>query len=174
MRGRLLAAVALAALSSAGCMTTGLAGGPTLGAPGYLYQGGRASQGFAYPMPQVQSALLEAMADLGIHSIRQTREAQLLIFEGRTVDDRRGTVTLESQNSLPVVTARFGWLGDEPLSRAFMDRVGIRLGSLPPEAIPTEAPSVPEEQSLFSRNKKRDPRMMPPEANPGYRDTPVP
>ena len=72
-----------------------MASSPTLGAPDYVYQAGRASQGFLFPLPQVQTATLEAMADLGIHdreaaginrsrSLQKMSRAQLLpIGNGR-------------------------------------------------------------------------------------------
>ena len=49
--------------------------------------------------------------------------------------------TIRSHQGQTQVGIRAGWFGDEPLSRTFLERVGVRLGSKPPEAIPTEAPA---------------------------------
>jgi hypothetical protein len=168
-------ATVTAALGAAGCMTLGLAAAPTVGAPGYVYQAGRASQAFIFPIEQVQGAVLESMADLEFHDVHELHEATRVTFQGKAVDGRHATVTIDSQNSVPVVSVRIGWLGDEPLSKALMDRIGIRLGTLPPSAIPAEPPSSPTTtSSLISRPKSRNPEMLPIQGAIGYRDTPIP
>jgi hypothetical protein len=157
----------------AGCQTVGPASVPLLASGGLVYEGGTATQAFAYDQAQVQNSVIEAMADLGIHQVRQTNTVGQLSFDGKTVDGRRANVTLDSRLTPPVVTARFGWLGDEALSRAFMDRVGIRLGSLPPSAIPAEPPSSPARAPIMMGPERTAPNVRPLN-DAGYRDTPIP
>lgn len=173
MRLMLISALALATIGASGCMTIGPSWGPQLGASGYVYNAGRATQGFAFPADQVQTAALEAMADLGINSVRQVQEPHQLTFNGRTVDGRHATIVIDSSVTPPVVSARFGWIGDEALSQAFMDRVGIRLGSLPPEAVPAEPPKAKSPSSMFTPGRGNESAIRSP-SDAGYRDTPVP
>jgi hypothetical protein len=72
------------------------------------------------------------------------------------------------------VTIRIGWFGDEPLSRALMDRIGIRLGTLPPAAIPVEPPSSPAGNPFFSKNAVSDAEMLKDQADAPYSDKTVP
>jgi hypothetical protein len=177
MRRIVLVAAALLALGLGGCMTAGFVRDPALGAAGYSYSSGRASQGFSYPYAQVQEAVVLALGDLEVHSIRTTGDAQGLSYEGKTLDGRRALVTIETKDALPVVSAKVGWFGDEAMSKALMDRIGIRLGSLPPSAIPTDPPasaSSDSSGSRFSRSAIPDKVMLRDKADVGYRDSPVP
>ncbi len=58
------------------------------------------------------------------------------------------------------VSCRVGWFGDELFSKALLRRVGIRLGTPPPEAIPEKAPSSPAGNPYFSREAVSDYEMM--------------
>jgi hypothetical protein len=176
MRGNgLFSGVLAAAVTAglAGCQTIGPASVPLLASGGLVYEGGTATQAFAYNQAQVTNALIEAMADLGIHQVRQTNTVDHLSFDGKTVDGRRANVNLDSRVTPPVVTARFGWLGDEALSRAFMDRVGIRLGSLPPSAIPAEPPTSPARPPIMMGPERTVPGSRP-LSDAGYHDSPIP
>ncbi|MHC5542385.1 DUF3568 family protein, partial [Singulisphaera rosea] len=72
------------------------------------------------------------------------------------------------------VSVRIGWFGDEPLSKALMDRIGVRLGTLPPTAIPTDPPSEPGSNPYFSKSAIPDSVMLRDQADAIYRDSPVP
>lgn len=174
MRSMLLPALALAAVASAGCAAIGMARTSNLGAVDYAYENGQATQGFPFTAQQVIAAAIEAMNDLGIRQTRQILDGPITTYEGRTADGRRASVSVESRKSMPLVTARFGWIGDEALSRALMDRIGIRLGTLPPAAIPAQPPDVPKGPQVYSPGivpKAAMPRTV---SDAGYRDTPVP
>jgi hypothetical protein len=191
MRRGIFASAALVALGLAGCQTVGLTASPALPNAGFSYQGGTASQSFPFPADQVQAALVEAMADLKMRSAGPTQEEHGTSFHGQTADNRKVTVTLSrvlgaaaivsgsSVDTTPpkdtsaIVTVRVGWLGDEPLSRFLMDRIGIRLGTTAPAAIPSEPPSSPERPVIFGGREVGPPsvRRM---NDAGYRDTPVP
>jgi hypothetical protein len=184
MRTVLLSGAAMLGLVLAGCQTLAVPGGRELVAAGFSYQGGTAVQAFAFSPTQVQSAALEAMADLKMSSVRQTPTASGTTLNGLTADGRRVMVAVNRASTTdsngvklaetePIVTVRVGWLGDEPLSRAVMDRIGTRLGSLPPSAIPSEPPSEPEKPAFFGVREVNPPSVR--RLNDaGYRDTPVP
>lgn len=175
MRRTALAVAAFTCLIPGGCMTVAQMGTPTSDSGTFAYAAGRATQDFTYPPLAMQSAVTGAMEDMRMHSIRQANEGGLLVFHGRTADDRHGvTVTLRPNQGKSRVHARVGWFGDEPLSRALMDRIGVRLGSLPPAAIPVEPPSSPEGNPFFSKKAIPDEIMLRDEADAAYRDSPVP
>ena len=178
MRRIALTATALAAAFApgAGCQTVGPA---TLAAAGqagaeYAYTGGRAVQTLVQPPASVQPAVLSAMDDLRIAGVRQTRDGDAVVLEGTTADNRRATITVRQNGVGTRLTARFGLFGDEPLSRALMDRVGVRLGALPPSAIPVEPPSNPASNPYFSRGAVSDAEMFREQAEAPYRSTAVP
>ena len=159
---------------ASGCMTVAPVAGPALAVGEFSYSAGQATQDFAYPAATVRSAVSAALEDLRIHSVRQARDAGGVLFEGTTADHRRALVTLRPNRGVARLTARIGWFGDEPLSRALMDRVGVRLGSLPPSAIPAEPPSSPGSNPYFSRSAVPDAVMLRDQAESRYRDTVVP
>jgi hypothetical protein len=72
------------------------------------------------------------------------------------------------------VAIRVGWFGDEPLSQAILERMGVRLGSRPPEAIPAAAPSAPSRNPFFARDAVPDSVMLRDFAEAPYRDRVVP
>ena len=121
---------------------------------GYAYSGGKATQFFNFPKATVEKAVREAMDDLHMRVERETHDGVVAYVEGRTADDRRMQVSLRPQQETTRVTVKIYWFGDEPLSRAFTDRVGIRLGSVAPEAIPEKPPSSPEPNPLLPAKSK--------------------
>jgi hypothetical protein len=175
MRRIALGAAALVAMGAGGCMTTGVVRDPALGAAGYAYNSGKASQGFAFPYSQVQEAVVLALGDLEVRELRQSQDARGLTYDGKTLDGRRASVTIRTANGLPTVETKVGWLGDEAMSKALMDRIGIRLGTLPPSAVPAEPPaSTGSTGGRFSRDAIPASEMLRPSADVGYRDSPVP
>jgi len=180
MRKVCLGGAAIVALALAGCQTVSFTSRPAE----FSYEAGTASQMFDSTANQVETAALEAMADLKMSSVRKFPEGSRTTFHGLTADGRRATVSVSRVLGLeppainpvetqPVVTVRIGWLGDEPLSRALMDRISIRLGSSAPSAIPSEPPSEPEKPVIFGAREVNPPsvRRL---SDSGYRDTPVP
>jgi hypothetical protein len=182
----LLAGAALIALGLAGCQTVGLPGNAALATAGFAYSAGTATQSFPFTSNQIQTPLLESMADLKMHSVRQTQEPTGVSFQGLTADGRRASVSVSRVPTVAVgaavpteaavvVTARIGWFGDEPLSRALMHRIGVRLGTSPPSAIPSEPPSKPEgEGTVIFGGRELIPPGLHRMNDGGYRDTPVP
>jgi Protein of unknown function (DUF3568) len=174
MRGIVLGIAALAAVGSGGCMTVGLVNGPLPTTGAFAYSGGRATQSFPQPLEKVQTAVVESMGDLGIHSVRQINDPTLLTFDGKTADNRRALITLQAPTGPTIVSVRFGLWGDEAMSRAYMDRIGIRLGLNPPKPLPTETPSTPGSNPYLSRSGVPTSTMLRDQADAGYRDTPIP
>ncbi|GAC1469147.1 MAG: hypothetical protein NVSMB9_12630 [Isosphaeraceae bacterium] len=127
---------------------------------GFSYTGGRAVQTFAQSPKTVQPALVAALDDLRIQSAREFHEEGAVIYEGITADNRNASVTVRPHPAGTRLSTRIGLFGDEPLSRALMDRVGIRLGSLPPSPILAEPPSAPASNPYFSRAGVTDSEML--------------
>lgn len=141
-------------------------------AAGPRYSAGRAMQDFPYPSGAVAAAVLEAMEDLGITVTRRDHDGPASQIDGRTPDNRPVIVTLRPQKPITHVSCRVSWFGDEPLSRAVLHRVGVRLGTLPPEAIPEHVPSSPASNPYFSRDAVPDAEMMREFAEAPYRNRP--
>jgi hypothetical protein len=181
MRGiALMATAAYVAATGAGCQTMSSSAfsalGPSgagAGTAGFSYIGGRAVQTFAQSPVTVQPVVLAALDDLRVQALRQTNDGGAIVFECTTADNRRASVTLRPHPAGSRLSARIGLFGDEPLSRALMDRVAIRLGNLPPAAIPAEPPSQPGSNPYFSRTAIPDSEMFKDLADAPYRDTPV-
>jgi uncharacterized protein DUF3568 len=174
MRRTSLVAALLAGLAPAGCRTVAPIGGLALETAGFAYGGGKASQEFAAPTTAVQPAIAAALDDLGVTQLRQRHDGPSRIFEGTTADGRSATVTLRPGNGAARVTVRIGWFGDEAFSRALLERLCVRLGSLPPAAIPAEPPSSPGANPFFSRQAIPDATMLRDQAEAPFRDSPVP
>jgi len=174
MRRIALAATGLFGLWSTGCSTVGPIAAPVMSATAFTYTAGRATQDFPYPPNTVQSAITGGMDDLRIHSVHLTNDAGILVYTGTTADNRRVSVTIRPQLAASRLSIRIGWFGDEPLSRALMDRIAIRLGELPPSAIPVDPPSEPASNPYFSKDAVPDSVMLRDQADAIYRDTPVP
>jgi hypothetical protein len=160
--------------ATAGCQTVTPVAGPALAAVGPGYTAGKATQEFAFPYQAVQGAIGGALADLQVQQVRQRQDGPARIYEGTTADDRPVTVTLRPGTGAARVTARVGWFGDPPFSKALLERIGIRLGSLPPAPIPSEPPSAPRANPYFSREAVSDALMLREQANFPYRDSLIP
>ncbi len=178
----LTATVLLATMAGSGCQTMGPNAlsmlsrpePPSTGGAEYTYGGGRAVQTFRQSPTAVQPAVLSALDDLRIQSIRQISDGGSIVFEGVTADNRRASLTLRPEGAGTRLAARIGVFGDQALSRALMDRVGIRLGNLPPAAIPDTLPSDPGKNPYFDRTAISDSEMLREQAEAPYRQTLVP
>ncbi len=174
MRRIALLAATIAGSSCAGCSTVGPVAATGLGGAGYTYSTGRATQEFTYPPDTIVTAATQAMNDLRIQAIQQTRDGGMIMLEGTTADDRRASVAIRPNQGTSRVSVRVGWFGDQPLSCAIMDRVGIRLGTLPPSAVPVDPPTAPDGNPFFSRSAVPDSEMLRDQADAAFRDSPVP
>jgi hypothetical protein len=173
-----LLALSLTGLAVAGCSsvrpfaTTSLSDASS---SDYAYLAGRATRTFAFPPVTVQTAVAAAMDDLRISAARQTRESGILILEGTTADNRKALLSLKPHpGNATHLGVRIGLFGDEPLSRALMDRVAIRLGTLPPSAIPVDPPSSPGSNPYVSRGAVPDSVMFKDVSEAPYKASPSP
>jgi hypothetical protein len=140
----------------------------------FAFSTGRGTQAFAAQPAAVAAALHDSMADLNLTSARSIRNGAVHRVEARTADNRQVVATLRSHQGVTAVAIRVGWFGDEPLSQALLERVGVRLGSLEPEAIPSDAPSTPSRNPFFARDAVPDSVMLRDFAEAPYRDRVVP
>ncbi|MFO0907208.1 MAG: DUF3568 family protein [Isosphaeraceae bacterium] len=141
------------------------------GTSDFSYMAGRATQTFAESPATVQPAVLAALEDLRFVAVRQDHDAGVLTFHGSTPDNRTAVVNLKPQpGGATRVVTRIGVFGDEPLSRALMDRVAVRLGTLPPTAIPIDPPSQASGNPFFSRDAVSDTEMLRDQADAPYKN----
>ncbi len=172
--------VAPLGLVVAGCTTVSPFMGPTPVVPGFEYSVGQSRQAFAATPPAVETALRSAMDDLRIRPSPSRHDAGTVSVEGTTADNRHVVVTLEPTPGSTRVRTRVGWLGDEPLSRALMDRLAIRLGAFPTSAVPVEPQAASATDPAPSRAAGPDSGMNHNPMDGGFRtdggflDSPVP
>lgn len=141
----------------------------------FSYLGGRATRSFSNPPAAVQPAVLGAMEDLRVGAVRQWSEDATLVIEGTTADNRKAVVSLHPHaDGSTRLTTRIGLFGDEPLSRALVDRVGIRLGTLPPTAIPVDPPSSPDGNPYFARDAVPNDVMLKDQADAHFKGSDAP
>ena len=114
------------------------------------------------------------MDDLKMTSIESGRSGAVYKFDAKTPDNRSVLVTVRPHDGQTRVSCRVGWLGDEPLSKALLERTGVRLGTLPPAAIPQHPPSAPAPNPLLSRLAPPDDDTLRNIAEAPYRDRVVP
>ncbi|HEX8202574.1 MAG TPA: DUF3568 domain-containing protein [Isosphaeraceae bacterium] len=181
MRRIVLGAAAIAVGAVGGCSTTS----PARSAAGLVARDGPATQTFPRPVEPVVAAAREALADLGVRDVgpgpdpdpegrRRPGAPRSASLAGRGADGRAVVIAIRSRGDACVASVRVGRYGDEALSRALLDRVGVRLGTLPPAPVPAEVPSTPSSQPFFSRAAVPDAVMLRDQAEAGYHDTPTP
>jgi hypothetical protein len=168
-----LAGVLVLGLWQSGCATIAPVAVPE-SSPSVTYGGGRATQDFAAPPEKVAAALYDAMEDLKISSTGRGRDGMVYRVDGKTDDKRSIMVTLRPNQAQTRVGCRVGWLGDELLSKALLERVGVRLGTLPPASIPEKPPSDPKRNPFASLIAPPDEEMIRNAAEAPYRDRVIP
>ena len=158
-----------------GCRAVGPLTDASAGTSSFAYRAGTASQGFPVAPAEVRKVAVDALGDLRISSIRETIEPDTtLILDGTTGDGRSARLTIRPFGAFAVTTARVGFLGDEALSKAIMDRIGIRLGTMPPSAIPAEVPTGAQSpiQALSNKKSISDTSMIRNQFPTNYHDSP--
>ncbi len=103
---------------------------------------GTSSQVFQFSIPQVQSAAIEALRDLGFKDIGPAKPCpnEALAMKMHTPDGRLATVTFTPQNRLTNMRIVIGpaHIGDETLSRDVFRRVALNFATLPRDYMPLE------------------------------------
>lgn len=142
---------------------------------GYSYRAGLASQSFPESEPKVAEAAGAALEDLAVANLKTTaRGGNGTFVDGRAADGRRVRLILMPRDGQTTAMVQVGLFGDEPLSRAVLDRIGIRLGTRAPEPVPDVLPSDPESNPFVDREAVPDSVMYRGMTDSGYRDSPVP
>jgi hypothetical protein len=138
------------------------------------YSGGRAVQDFPRSAKVVTAVVAESMEDLKITPTKRTRDGFVYKIDGRTADNRPVMLTVRPHQEQARVGCRIGWFGDEPLSKAVMERIGIRLELLPPAPIPADPPSAPAPNPFLARDSAIKDTMIRDMAEAPYRDRVIP
>ncbi len=167
------------AAGSCGCATTATPApsAPIVDSESALeptFSTGRAVQEFPVLAGAAANAVVEAMDDLKMTSVKRGRDGAVYKIDAKSADNRSVTVTIRPRQNAARVCCRVGWLGDEPLSRTLLERVGVRLGTLPPAAIPENPPSAPSSNPLFSLGGQPDTDYLRDLSEAPYRDRVIP
>jgi hypothetical protein len=144
------------------------------GGTAFAFSAGRGSQSFPAPVASVVEAVNNSMSDLNMTSVRHSIDGTVIRIDGKTTDQRQTIAVIRSHLGVTHVSVRIGWFGDEPLSRALLERAAVRLGSREPEAIPATAPSAPSHNPFFSRSAVPDSVMLRDLAESLQRDRVIP
>jgi Protein of unknown function (DUF3568) len=168
-RGTTLAGLFACGLWLSGCATVAPGVDPSADPP-RTYGGGRAVQQFPRSANVVSATVAEAMDDLKMTGIKRTRDGSVFKIDARTADNRPVMVTVRPHQEQARVGCRIGWFGDEPLSKAIMERVGIRLELLPPAPIPETPPSAPAPNPFLMRDSAVKDDMIREMVDAPYRD----
>jgi hypothetical protein len=119
-----------------GCNSAHLPLRPDPGATGYAMCGPYSVQRFVYPNAVVERAAVEAMTDMKIHTVKRTPKADGVCFRGFMYDGRYVLLTVEPEGPNSIVSIMIDVYGDEPISKILIDRIGIRLSTMPKAVIP--------------------------------------
>jgi Protein of unknown function (DUF3568) len=117
------------------------------------YSGGRAVQDFPRDSVAVSLAVAESLEDLKMTNIKRSCDGTVVKLEAKTEDNRPVLVTIRPHQDQSRVGCRVGWFGDPPLSKAVLERIGIRLELLPPAPIPAIPPSSPAPNPFLLRDE---------------------
>jgi hypothetical protein len=165
----LLAVGMVCGLGQSGCATVAPGVEHTAG-PDRGYSGGRAQQDFPRNAKLTSAAAAEALDDLKMSAIKRSRDGTVYKIEGKTEDNRTVLVTVRPHQDQARVGCRVGWFGDAILSKAIMERIGIRLELLPPAPIPEKPPSSPDPNPFLLRDQSLKDGMVRDMLEAPYRD----
>ena len=171
--GRLAPTVLTMLLSVSGCSTVApFDASPELAAGAPTYQTGRAIQAFPAKTELIGPAR-SALEEVGVHTISERKEERATVLEGTTAGGRRAVVTIQPEGASTVVSARFGTLGDEPLSRAFLDRLNAAKAK-PAAAEDKPAPALARRRPPPNRASQPSGTVVQRQLEGGYGDSVAP
>ncbi len=162
------------AIGLMGCATLPPAAEVAATSSAVSYSGARGWESFAAPRAAVVAALSDSMNDLNLGSIRGYRDGSVSRLEATTRDKERVVATIRSRRDITQVTIRVGWFGDQPLTKALLERMEVRLGARLPEAIPSTVPSAPSRNPYFARDAIPDAVMLRDFVEAPYHDRVIP
>jgi hypothetical protein len=124
--------MAALAVAASGCHTVTPFGSiNTLATGGQNYVAGMGTQ--TYPASEAfVDETRKTLDDLNVRAVARRREAEMVVFEGKDSKGRSAVVRIVpvAQATKMRVHARFGVFGDETLTRAFLDRLSVRVGEI--------------------------------------------
>jgi hypothetical protein len=177
-RGIVAGWLGLSVAALGGCMSLGPTSPLAETSKDIVFESGWASQRFLADEAQIHAAVQDALADLRARPMSQTkpdRTTLTSIIDATLHDGRHARITLRPLETGQLIAIRIGRFGDRAYSQAFFQRIGVRLGTLPAEAVPDEPPTSGSFGSrMFSRDAVPDELMLREQADAGYRDTLVP
>lgn len=132
-----LVPVASLALAATGCQAIGRFPGIEPTDYAHISYGCDFTQVYQFTPPQVETAALEAMADMGFREMKREEKDDAVVIRAKTLDRRPARVTIRPRNKMAEMTVRIG-LGDELASDALIQRVALNFGTLPRVMIPLE------------------------------------
>lgn len=153
-------AAVVAGLLGPGCRSTG-----TLGAAGPT---GPAAGSFPAPASSVRLAVTGAMDDLAIRDV----DAEGGVVSGTTRDGKPVRVGLRPGVRSTLAAVEVGRGGDPALAQALYERIGVRLGTRPPET--STGRGSRSIRSWLGSDAVPDSVMLRDQAEAGYRDSPAP
>jgi len=109
---------------------------PGVAATDYAYSDfcGTSSQLFQFPAHKVESALIEALGDLGFKVLgpSEFKPDGAALIHAKTPDGRPANVTVTPQNAMTNVRVTIGpiHIGDEELSHELLRRVALNFGTI--------------------------------------------
>jgi hypothetical protein len=133
-----LVLILAAATTLVGCQSAGRLPGIDPTDYAYLHYKCDVTQVYPEGVPQVRSAAVEAMGDLGYTDVQCEPKAGLVTIRALTLDGRPARVTIQPRNSMAAMTVKIGAVGDEMVSQTLIQRVALNLGALPRTIIPLE------------------------------------
>ncbi len=157
MRLALWTAGSCIAMSLLGCATVPPAARFDAPSTPITYSGARGWEVFPASHAAVVAALHDSMVDLSLANIRGARAGSVSRLEATTAGKERVVATIRPHQELTQVTIRVGWFGDEPLTKALLERLEVRLGTRAPEAIPETVPSAPSRNPYLRGMQYRTP-----------------
>jgi hypothetical protein len=134
-------ALACAPAVLGGCQAAGQIPGVAPSFYAYTFFNGQVSEVFQYPPYFVETSCMQALADLGFSAIEKGNEGPAVVITATTPDGcRPARISIEPQNAMTMFRIRIGrgLLGDEPLSKAVVDRIALNYGAVPRTLIPIE------------------------------------
>ena len=117
------------------------------------------------------------MDDLGLSHVTERKAGIKTLLEAKTVNGRGAHIEIRPENGNMRVIARFGSFGDEGLSRAFLDRMAARHGTVETELPPEDQVDVAAaltKRPKASRTVEHPATMVDRQLDAGYRDSVVP
>ena len=146
---------------------------PSVGGATFRFDDGWGQQVVPQGVAEVREAALGAATDLQMRGAHQEHSGTSWWLDARAHDGRHVRACVAPATTGTQISVRIGHLGDQALSRAFFERIGERLGTLPPSCAP-DVPPTSNGPGWFSRSAIPDSVMLPEFSGSQYTTSPFP